>query len=135
MGKPLPIVSCSGDASGVLKTANFEGKSFKVRAIGNGAMVECLSRCFDPPRDWVDMGKPSDCLLALLASPAYGVDLSKALMVGDTLQTDIVFGNRGGMRTLLVLSGVTTKAELKELLAGWHPMRRPTFALPKLGSL
>merc|ERR1719356_1459455 len=29
--KPLPIVSCSGDASGVLKTANFEGKSFKVR--------------------------------------------------------------------------------------------------------
>ena len=45
------------------------------------------------------------------------VDMSKALMVGDTLQTDIVFGNRGMMHTLLVLSGVTTLEECEEALA------------------
>uniref|UniRef100_A0A7S2N7T8 4-nitrophenylphosphatase n=1 Tax=Zooxanthella nutricula TaxID=1333877 RepID=A0A7S2N7T8_9DINO len=131
--KPLPIVSCSGDASGALGTANVENKPFKVRAVGNGAMAESLSRCFDPPREWVDMGKPSDSLLALLAGPAYGVDVSKALMVGDTLQTDIVFGNRGKMSTLLVFTGVTTKLELEEAQTLDDPRRLPTYAVSKLG--
>jgi len=131
--KPLPIVSCSGDASGVLGTATFGSQSFKVRAVGNGAMAESLSRCFDPPREWVDMGKPSDSLLALLAGPAYGVDVSKALMVGDTLQTDIVFGNRGKMSTLLVFTGVTTKLELEEAQTLGDPRRLPTYAVSKLG--
>jgi len=131
--KPLPIVSRSGDASGVLGTATFGSQSFKVRAVGNGAMAESLSRCFDPPREWVDMGKPSDSLLALLAGPAYGVDVSKALMVGDTLQTDIVFGNRGKMSTLLVFTGVTTKLELEEAQTLGDPRRLPTYAVSKLG--
>jgi len=131
--QPLPIVSCSGDASGALGTANVENKPFKVRAVGNGAMADSLARCFDPPRHWVDMGKPSDSLLALLASPAYGVDLSKALMVGDTLQTDIVFGNKGGMSTLLVFTGVTTEHELEEARTLNDPQRLPTYAISKLG--
>jgi ribonucleotide monophosphatase NagD (HAD superfamily) len=41
-----------------------------------------------------------------------------------------VFGNRGEMATLLVLTGVTTQAELD---AETQPHRLPTFVLPKLG--
>ncbi|CAJ1370981.1 unnamed protein product [Effrenium voratum] len=134
--KELPLIACSGDTGGVLGKTQHLGKELKIRAIGNGAMADIIARSFDPPKVWVDMGKPSDALLVLLRSPhAYNVDLSKALMVGDTLQTDIVFGNRGGMKTLLVLTGVTSQKELEdELRAGGPPIRRPTFVLPKLGS-
>jgi len=132
--QPMPIIACSGDASGVFGTATYQGQTVKIRAIGNGAMAEFVAQCFDPVRDWLDMGKPSDALLDLLASPeAYDVDLSTALMVGDTLQTDIVFGNRGGMATLLVMTGVTTEEELEESLQCGDPLRTPTFKLPKLG--
>mmetsp|Transcript_31259 Transcript_31259/g.57196 ORF Transcript_31259/g.57196 Transcript_31259/m.57196 type:complete len:355 (-) Transcript_31259:99-1163(-) len=132
--RDIPIVACSGDAGGVLGAEDFQGHCVKIRAIGNGAMADCIGRCFDPPREWVDMGKPSDELLRVLASPeGYGVDMSRALMVGDTLQTDIVFGNRGGMHTLLVLSGVTTRKELDHSLQRGDRMRAPTYVLPKLG--
>jgi len=131
---PLPLVTCASDASGVFGTAEHKGKVVKVRAIGNGAMADFVGRCFDPPREAVDMGKPSEALLELLKHPdAYGVDLSKSLMVGDTLQTDIVFGNKGGMDTLLVFTGVTTEAELEADLQMHDPLRVPTFVLPKLG--
>ncbi|CAL1167646.1 unnamed protein product [Cladocopium goreaui] len=134
--KEMPLIACSGDTGGVLGKTSHLGRELKLRAIGNGAMADIIGRSFDPPKAWVDMGKPSDALLLLLRSPhAYNVDLSKALMVGDTLQTDIVFGNRGGMKTLLVLTGVTSQLELdEELRASGPSVRRPTYVLPKLGS-
>lgn len=139
--KEMPIISCSSDAGGVFRRADIkdpktgEIRALKVRAVGNGAMAEAISRCFDPPRSYLDMGKPSDCLIKALESPAgYHVNMSKALMVGDTLQTDIVFGNRGGMKTLLVLSGVTTENELKEAEGLSDASRIPDFFMSKLGA-
>jgi HAD superfamily hydrolase (TIGR01450 family) len=130
----IPIIAASGDAGGVLGTDTFEDQKVKLRAIGNGAMADIITRSFDPPLEYVDMGKPSDALLGMLRSPqAYGVDLSKALMVGDTLQTDIVFGNRGGMRTLLVLTGVTSQEELDIAVRTESSARRPHYVLPSLG--
>lgn len=132
---PMLIVACSGDSGGVLGASNFEGESVKLRAVGNGPMAEVIARSFDPPKEWIDCGKPSDALLWLLQS-AYDIDTRRALMVGDTIQTDICFGNRGGMKTLLVLSGVTSAEEFKHsVIHETNPMRRPTFVLPKLGSL
>lgn len=132
--KPLPIIACSGDASGCFGTATYKGVNVKFRAVGNGAMADAIAGCFDPRKDWLDMGKPSMALMEILRSPlSYNVDVSKALMIGDTLQTDIVFGNRGGMKTLLVLSGVTTQSELEETVASGARDRVPTYALPKVG--
>jgi len=138
-GKPgyqeLPLIACSSDTGGVLGKTTHLGKELKVRAIGNGAMADIIGRSFDPPKSWKDMGKPSEALIRLLQSPtAYNVNVSKALMVGDTLQTDIVFGNLGGMKTLLVLTGVTSKEELEEELRSGQPARKPDFVLPKLGA-
>ncbi|CAE7408051.1 PGLP2, partial [Symbiodinium natans] len=111
----LPLIACSSDTGGVLGKTVHMGQELKVRAIGNGAMADIIGRSFDPPKVWKDMGKPSEALIRLLRSPqTYNVDVSKTLMVGDTLQTDIVFGNAAGMKTLLVLTGVTSKEELDE---------------------
>ena len=55
---------------------------------------------------WV--GKPSDVLIEMMRRPqedgGYGVDLPRAIFVGDTLDTDVEFANRSGMRSLLVTS-------------------------------
>lgn len=132
--KQLPLIACSGDSSGVLGMANYCSHRVKVRAIGNGAMAEIISRSFDPPHPWLDMGKPSEMLLDILRNPdAYAVDPSRSIMVGDTLQTDIVFGNRGGMTTLLVLTGVTTAFELKQAMDMDDRNRWPDYVMPKLG--
>ncbi|MCG8373734.1 MAG: HAD hydrolase-like protein, partial [Balneolales bacterium] len=37
------------------------------------------------------------------------IDKSEILMVGDTLETDILGGNKFGVKTMLVLSGNTRK--------------------------
>ncbi len=119
--KSLPIIACSGDSGGVFGTV---GKKVtrKVRAIGNGAMADIIARSFDPPKTWLDMGKPSDHLLEIMKDPQgpYKIVPPKTLMVGDTLATDIVFGNKGGMKTLLVLSGVTTKADVEHAQKAVH---------------
>jgi 4-nitrophenyl phosphatase len=40
-----------------------------------------------------------------------GLDPSQVAMVGDRLDTDVVGGRRAGLRTILVLTGVTTRAQ------------------------
>ncbi|MDQ6673877.1 MAG: HAD-IIA family hydrolase [Chloroflexota bacterium] len=51
-------------------------------------------------------------------------------MVGDRLDTDIVGGRRAGLRTILVLSGVTTLAQLEAALDS-----RPDAVTPDLAGL
>jgi 4-nitrophenyl phosphatase len=59
-------------------------------------------------------------------------DPSRALMVGDNLLTDIAFGNNSGVRTLLVMGGVTHKEEVY----GDSPSDIvPSFVMESLGDL
>lgn len=60
------------------------------------------------------IGKPSPFLYQV-AMHIIGVEPQETLAVGDRLETDILGGQRAGMRTALVLSGVTTP----EQLAAW----------------
>ena len=87
------------DTSGVLGSVQHGDpkKTYKVKAIKwrNGRLHHWLLRSQAVACD----GKPSEALLHLLKSGC-GIDPTM-LMVGDTIQTDIVFGNRGGMATLL----------------------------------
>jgi NagD protein len=53
------------------------------------------------------VGKPNS-LMMMLATRKLGVHPEEALMVGDRMDTDIVGGMEAGMKTALVLSGVTT---------------------------
>ncbi len=68
-------------------------------------------------------------MLEVLASYA-GIDLRRSVMVGDRLNTDIEFGKRQGLHTILVLTGVNTRedAEAEPL----DSLRRPDHILPSL---
>lgn len=57
------------------------------------------------------MGKPSPLMIDYIEAK-YGMDRSRICVVGDRLDTDIAFGSDNGIRTLLVLSGVTSELKL-----------------------
>lgn len=59
------------------------------------------------------VGKPN-ALMMTIAKNKLGVHAAEALMVGDRMDTDIVGGMEIGMRTCLVLSGVSTKESIEE---------------------
>ena len=60
---------------------------------------------------------------------SFGLDKSKTIMVGDRLDTDIQFGNRGGIDTLMVLTGVNQRADFEKEGA----VAVPTFVVEGLG--
>jgi len=69
------------------------------------------------------VGKPHE-LTVQTAIRRLGVPADRCLMVGDRLETDIVMGNRAGMKTALVLTGVTRREDVP------RPGTRPADADP-----
>ncbi|KAJ6892940.1 hypothetical protein NC651_025985 [Populus alba x Populus x berolinensis] len=63
-------------------------------------------------REPLVVGKPSTFMMDYLANK-FGILKSQICMVGDRLDTDILFGQNGGCKTLLVLSGVTSLSMLQ----------------------
>lgn len=99
---------------------------------GGGTVVQALETGSGKAPDLV-AGKPSPGLLQVLEA-SVGLDRTRTVMVGDRLDTDILFGNAGGLHsTLLVMTGVTSAAAL-EALAEADPSR-PTHVTPSFGGL
>lgn len=79
------------------------------------------------------IGKPAPTMFEMALS-RLGVAPDRAIMIGDRLETDILGGQRAGMSTALVMSGVTTPEilaeseiqpdavfeDLRDLLAAWQ---------------
>ncbi|KZV51248.1 phosphoglycolate phosphatase 2 [Dorcoceras hygrometricum] len=78
---------------------------------GAGCMVAAV--CGATQRDPILVGKPSTFMMDFLLQK-YNIPTSRMCMVGDRLDTDILFGQNAGCRTLLVLSGVTNMETLKD---------------------
>jgi 4-nitrophenyl phosphatase len=57
------------------------------------------------------VGKPEPALFEHGLRRLGGLAPEQVAMIGDRLETDVVGGHRAGLRTILVLSGVTTEAE------------------------
>jgi HAD superfamily hydrolase (TIGR01457 family) len=60
------------------------------------------------------IGKPHTYMLEMVLR-ASGSNKSEMLIVGDRIETDIAMGKKFGVKTALVLSGVTKKEELKNV--------------------
>jgi 4-nitrophenyl phosphatase len=76
---------------------------------GNGAVLAALQTATDVAPTVI--GKPSaeiiDLTIAML-----GADKATTAIIGDRLDTDILAGNRAGIRTILILTGVHQIADL-----------------------
>ena len=73
-------------------------------APGNGSLVRAVATAVGREPDFV-AGKPDPALFHLAASRLHA---QRPLVVGDRLDTDIAGGISAGMRTALVLTGVTS---------------------------
>ena len=84
-------------------------------SIGGGRMMPgtgCILAAVETAsnRKALVVGKEGPWLLTHLKE-CYGVKPESSVMIGDRLDTDIKMGRRGGMKTALVLSGVSTKED------------------------
>ncbi|WP_276247232.1 HAD-IIA family hydrolase [Haladaptatus sp. YSMS36] len=94
---------------------------------GSGAIIHAIEGVADRPADHV-LGKPSE-EAAELALSRLGVSADECLVIGDSLQTDISMGERVGMTTVLVRSGITTPENID---AG---RVRPDYVVDSLGEI
>ncbi|CAO2823564.1 unnamed protein product [Amaranthus hypochondriacus] len=78
---------------------------------GAGCMVAAV--CGSTEKEPIVVGKPSTFMMDFLLKK-FQIDTSRMCMVGDRLDTDILFGQGAGCKTLLVLSGVTTLPTLQD---------------------
>jgi 4-nitrophenyl phosphatase len=78
---------------------------------GSGAIVAAVSEAAGRDPDAM-LGKPAETAAAAVESRVAGRG-PEILMVGDRLDTDVRMGERAGMTTALVLSGVSTRADVE----------------------
>lgn len=108
-------------AAGALFVATNTDVSFPLpqgRAPGNGAFVAAVVGATG--QEPLVAGKP---YLPLITESIERVGAQRPIIVGDRLDTDIEAGQRAGIATLLVFTGVTG---VSDLLAA-PPRRRPTY--------
>lgn len=79
---------------------------------GSGAIINAVAGVLEREPDHV-LGKPSSVAVEA-ALARLGCDASECLVVGDRLSTDIRMGERSGMTTAVVLTGVTDRRTIED---------------------
>lgn len=85
---------------------------------GNGSLVAAV-RAATSAEPFV-VGKPHDYALRKILELT-GAPRERAVIVGDNLETDIVVGNRAGIHTVLVLTGLTTREQAEAATGDMKP--------------
>lgn len=90
---------------------------------GNGSLTALVRE--STQQEPLFIGKPEPIIINM-ALKFLGVKKEETLIVGDNYYTDILAGINAGIDTLLVHTGVTTKADLR------HVQMKPTYVLDSL---
>ncbi|MEM2874598.1 MAG: HAD-IIA family hydrolase [Candidatus Hadarchaeales archaeon] len=88
-------------------------------APGAGAMIGAMTGCSGRTPDIV-IGKPYSHMLKI-GLEIMGTTARETAIIGDRAETDVMAGKLAGMRTILVLSGVTKKNDLKRVKKDMRP--------------
>ncbi|XP_043824918.1 chronophin [Dromiciops gliroides] len=82
----------------------------------------------------VVVGKPSTYMFECITEH-FGVDPASTLMVGDRLETDILFGHRCGLTTVLTLTGVSRLDQAQAYLAAGQLDLVPHYYVDSIADL
>lgn len=77
---------------------------------GTGCYVKAVA--YGSEREPTVLGKPHPPMLKVIQDST-DLDPARTLMIGDRLNTDILFGRQNGLKTLLVMTGVTQQTGLE----------------------
>ena len=69
----------------------------------------------------VNVGKPEPLMFQLASDELHLAPPEHCLMIGDRLDTDIAFGQRAGMHTMLVETGISKRADAMRADNSAHP--------------
>ena len=83
-----------------------------VIAGGSGCIVSAIETICGKKPDCI-VGKPNRSFIDIIRLHHPHIQISDMLMVGDRLDTDIVFARRNGISSLLVFSGITSESDMK----------------------
>jgi 4-nitrophenyl phosphatase len=86
---------------------------------GTGSLTAAVKLAAGAADDPTIIGKPSDHAMDVLRDE-WSLMPDNTIMVGDNLQSDIVFGNKLGYMTGLVLGGTSAPADLDEIDDGFE---------------
>ena len=90
------------------------------------ALVAPIALCTGKEAYYI--GKPN-ALMMRTGLKILNVHSGEAVMIGDRMDTDVVAGIESGMTTVLVLSGISTRATIKQFAY------RPTYILNGVGDI
>ncbi|HEX7066345.1 MAG TPA: HAD-IIA family hydrolase [Bacillales bacterium] len=93
-----------------------------------GAMIGALEGATGKPIDQI-IGKPSKYLAEMIVGKILSMGSSDCYIIGDRLETDIKMGVESGMKSVLVLTGISTKE-----MAARSPYK-PTYILESVRDL
>ncbi|XP_037339145.1 pyridoxal phosphate phosphatase [Pungitius pungitius] len=83
---------------------------------GSGSLTAALE--VSSGRKATVIGKPSRFMFECISSQFSGVEPAKCLMIGDRLETDMLFGSNCGLDTMLTLTGVSQLEDAHEYRDG-----------------
>ncbi|XP_054710774.1 glycerol-3-phosphate phosphatase-like [Uloborus diversus] len=89
-------------------------------------------------RTAVSLGKPHKYMFDCIKEMHPDIDVNKCVMIGDRLNTDIMFGTKHGIKTLLVLTGINSLEDVHEYEKGSQETDQlliPDYYLTCLGDL
>jgi HAD superfamily hydrolase (TIGR01457 family) len=95
---------------------------------GAGAMVSAIKTATNT--EPIIIGKPNPLILKEILREA-GVSKKEAIIVGDRLDSDILLGRKAGIKTILVLTGITSPMEAEKL----KKETRPDYVIKNIGGL
>ena len=89
---------------------------------GAGVMVNALETCTNKKPIKI-FGKPETFGIDLILKD-FNLSAKEVCIFGDRLNTDILAGNRAGIKTVAVLTGITSKEEIDNLLIDTNKSNR-----------
>lgn len=84
------------------------------------------------------LGKPEKFILDCIKMKHPEIDISRCIMIGDRLNTDILLGTRHGLKTLFVGTGHNSLNDVRQLEKSTDEKDQflvPDYYLPRLGDL